>query len=308
MRIGLAFGDARKQQDLAGIASEIQSARGIDTAWVTQGPNLDALVTLATAGATTTVELGTAVVPFPQRHPLVLASQALTVQAATGNRLTLGIGVGIAAMVGPMFGLPTDRPARRLREYLEVLRPLLRGEAVDHHGEALTAAGAVAVEGAVAPPVLVAALGPAMLKVTGELADGTITWMTGPRTLAEHVVPSIIKAAHGRPAPRIVAGLHVCLTTDADAARSRYATDFALAGQVPEYRAMLDREGVDGPADVLLVGDEDTVAQRIDQLRDTGVTDLMLAPIGTAADQERTIEFLAMRHGRGRRGGPVRAR
>ena len=293
MRIGLAFGDARKQAGLAGIAREIQSASGIDTAWLTQGPNLDALVTLAIAGASSTVELGTAVVPFPQRHPLVLASQALTVQAATGNRLTLGIGAGIAAMVGPMFGLPTDRPARRLREYLEVLRPLLRGEAVDHHGETLTAVGAVAIEGAVAPPVLVAALGPAMLKVTGELADGTVTWMTGPRTLAEHVVPSITKAAQGRPAPRIVAGLHICLTNDADSTQAQYATDFALSGQVPEYRAVLDREGVSGPADVLLAGDEDTLAKRIAQLRDTGITDLMLAPIGTEAEQTRTIEFLS---------------
>lgn len=293
MRIGLAFGDARKQTGLAGIAHEIQSASGIDTAWLTQGPNLDALVTLAVAGATSTVELGTAVVPFPQRHPLVLASQALTVQAATGNRLTLGIGAGIAAMVGPMFGLPTDRPARRLREYLEVLRPLLRGEPVDHHGETLTAVGAVTIEGAVAPPVLVAALGPAMLKVTGELADGTITWMTGPRTLAEHVVPSITKAAQGRPAPRIVAGLHICLTNDTDSAQAQYATDFALSGQVPEYRAVLDREGVSGPADILLAGDEDTLAKRIAQLRDTGITDLMLAPIGTAAEQTRTIEFLS---------------
>lgn len=293
MRIGLAFGDARRQRDLSRITEEIRSARGIDTAWVTQGPNLDALITLATAGATS-VELGTAVVPFPQRHPLVLASQALTVQAATGNRLTLGIGAGIALMVGPMFGLPTERPARRLREYLEVLGPLLRGEAVDHHGETLTAVGSVAVEGAVAPPVLVAALGPAMLKVTGELADGTITWMTGPRTLENHVVPSITKAAQGRPAPRIVAGLHICLTTDLESARARYATDFALSGQVPEYRAVLDREGADGPADVLIAGDEGAVTQQLDRLRDTGITDLMLAPIGTPAEQTRTVEFLRL--------------
>ena len=297
MRIGLAFGDARKQRDLAGITEQIRTARGIDTAWLTQGPNLDALLTLATAGATSvgaaSVELGTAVVPFPQRHPLVLASQALTVQAATGNRLTLGIGAGIALMVGSMFGLPTDRPARRLREYLEVLRPLLRGEAVDHHGETLTAVGSVAIEGAVAPPVLVAALGPAMLKVTGELADGTITWMTGPRTLETHVVPSITKAAQGRPAPRIVAGLHICLTADLESTRTQYATDFALSGQVPEYRAVLDREGVDGPAEILIAGDESAVRKELDRLRDTGITDLMLAPIGTPAEQARTTEFVS---------------
>lgn len=297
MRIGLAFGDARQQRDLATITDQIRTARGITTAWVTQGPNLDALTTLAITGiqqgGVGVGELGTAVVPVPQRHPLMLASQALTVQAATGNRLTLGIGVGIARMVDSMYGLPTDRPARRLREYLQVLRPLLRGEAVDHHGEHLTAVGAVAIEGAAGPSVLVAALGPAMLRVTGELADGTITWMTGPRTLEEYVVPSITKAAQGRPAPRIVAGLHVCLTNDTDAARTRYATDFALSGQVPEYRAVLDREGATGPADVLIAGDERSITKQLDRLRNTGVTDAMLAPIGTADQQRRTTEFLA---------------
>jgi alkanesulfonate monooxygenase SsuD/methylene tetrahydromethanopterin reductase-like flavin-dependent oxidoreductase (luciferase family) len=115
--------------------------------------------------------------------------------------------------------------------------------------------------------------------------------MTGPRTLADHVVPSITKAADTP--PRIVAGFAVCVTADEDAVRARFAKDFALAGQVPEYRAMLDREGVDGPADVLLVGDEDTIAKQLDQLRDTGITDLMLAPIGTTAEQTRTVEFLA---------------
>lgn len=291
MRIGLAFGDVRGQRALPEIVDQMRTA-GVGTAWISQGPNLDALTTLAAVGPTG-IELGTAVVPFPQRHPLVLASQALTVQAATGNRLILGIGAGISRMVDSMYGLPTDRPARRLREYLEVLRPLLYGETVDHHGETLTAVGSVNVPGVQAPPVLVAALGPAMLRVAGELADGTVTWMTGPRTLAEHVVPSITKAANGR-APRIVAGLAVCVTADEDAVRSRFATDFALAGQVPEYRAMLDREGVAGPADVLMIGTEDVVAKHIDQLRDTGITDLMLAPIGDPAEQQRTTEFLTM--------------
>jgi F420-dependent oxidoreductase-like protein len=288
MQIGLAYGDVRGQRDPGVIADQIRGTHR--TAWISQGPNIDALTSLAVAGKGSG-ELGTAVVPFPQRHPLLLASQALTVQASTGNRLILGIGAGIARMVDTMYGLPTDRPARRLREYLEVLRPLLRGESVDHHGDTLTAVGSVAVEGAAAPPVLAAALGPAMLRVAGELADGTITWMTGPRTLADHVVPSIIKASDNQ--PRIVAGFAVCVTAEEDAVRARFATDFAMAGQVPEYRAMLDREGATGPADVLLAGDEDTIAKQFDQLRDTGITDLMLAPIGTTADQERTMNFLA---------------
>ncbi|WP_329003066.1 TIGR03564 family F420-dependent LLM class oxidoreductase [Kribbella sp. NBC_00709] len=295
MRIGLAFGDVRGPAPLAEITRQIQeaAAAGTSAAWVTHGVGWDALTTLAVAGPTAPgIELGTAVVPFPQRHPLVLAKQALTVQAAIGNRLTLGIGAGIARMVSTMYGLPTDRPARRIREYLEVLRPLLRGETVDHHGETYTAVGAIDLPGAEAPSVLLAALGPAMLKVAGELADGTITWMTGPQTLSEYVVPSITRASGGR-SPRIVAGLGVCLTSAEDDVRARFAEQFALAGQVPEYRAMLDREGAAGPADVLVVGDEASIAKQLDRFRDSGATDLMLAPIGTREEQTRTTEFLS---------------
>jgi F420-dependent oxidoreductase-like protein len=312
MRIGMAFGDVRGSIPLPEIVDQIQQAAsaGFPTAWVSQALGWDALTTLAVAGAAVRgIELGTAVVPFPQRHPLLLASQALTVQAATGNRLTLGIGAGISAMVSTMYGLPTDHPARRLRQYLEVLHPLLRGEAVDHHTETLTAVGSVALPATTAglptgaaqapavgvPPVLLAALGPVMLRLAGELAEGTITWMTGPRTLADHIVPSVTKAAAdaGRPAPRIVAGLAVCVTADEQSVRARFAEQFALAGQVPEYRAMLDREGATSPADVLLVGTESTIAAAISRIADTGATDLMLAPIGTPDEQRRTTDALA---------------
>ena len=296
MRIGMAFGDVRGPAALPEIVDQIQAAAiaGFSTAWVSQALGWDALTTLAVARQAPGIELGTAVVPFPQRHPLVLASQALTVQAVTGNRLTLGIGAGISTMVNTMYGLPTDRPVRRLREYLEVLQPLLRGEPVSHHGETLTAVGSVDLPDVEAPPVLLAALGPAMLRLAGEVADGTITWMTGPRTLADHIVPSIAKAAVGRPEPRVVAGFAVCVTADeTTTVRERFGKDFAMAGQVPEYRAMLDREGATGPGDVLLVGDDNAIARQIDQLRTTGITDLFLAPIGTPTEQRHTTETLA---------------
>jgi F420-dependent oxidoreductase-like protein len=295
MRIGMAFGDVRGPAALPEIVGQVQeaAAAGFSTAWVSQALGWDALTTLAVAGQVPDIELGTAVVPFPQRHPLVLASQALTTQAATGNRLTLGIGAGISAMVSSMYGLPVDRPVARLREYLEVLCPLLRGESVLRHGETLTAVGSVQVTDVVAPPILLAALGPAMLKLAGEVADGTITWMTGPRTLADHIVPSVAKAAAGRPEPRVVAGLAVCVTNDEDAVRTRFGEQYAMAGQVPEYRAMLEREGATGPADVLIVGTEQRVARSIARLRDTGITDLFLAPVGTPDEQRRTTAALS---------------
>jgi F420-dependent oxidoreductase-like protein len=279
------------------IVGQVRTAAdaGFSTAWSAQAFGWDALTALAVVGGRVPgIGLGTAVVPIPQRHPLVLASHALSVQAAVGDRLTLGIGAGIAMMVQNMFGLPGDRPARRMREYLSVLAPLLRGENVTHQGETLTAVGVVNVPGAKPPPVLVAALGPAMLRLAGELADGTVTWMAGPRTLADHIVPSITRAAEaaGRPAPQVVAGLVVCVTNGEAAVRERIAEQFALAGQVPEYRAVLDREGAAGPQDVVIVGDEDAVARDIRRLADAGVTEFIASPFGGAEEQDRTVRVL----------------
>ncbi|WP_020390041.1 TIGR03564 family F420-dependent LLM class oxidoreductase [Kribbella catacumbae] len=296
MRLGLAVGDVRGPASLDDVVQQTrEAADGFATAWISQALGSDALTALAVAGREVDgIELGTAVVPVAQRHPLVLASQALTVQAATANRLTLGIGAGISLMVGGMYGLPTDRPVQRMREYLQVLRPLLRGEAVDFDGETLKAVGSVQLPEAQAPQVLLAALGPAMLRVAGEFADGVVTWMTGPRTLADHIVPSVTKSAAdaGRPAPRVVAGLAVCVTDDEQGVRARFAEQFALAGQVPEYRAMLDREGARTPADVLLAGTESVVSRAIERIAATGATDLFLAPTGTPAEQRRTIAAL----------------
>ncbi|WP_345458243.1 LLM class F420-dependent oxidoreductase [Actinoallomurus oryzae] len=300
------MGDTRGPSTLEQLTGQVRAAAdaGFGTAWAAQAFGWDALTALAVAGAAVPgIGLGTAVVPIPQRHPLVLAGQALSVQAATGGRLTLGVGAGVAMMVQEMFGLPADRPARRMREYLSVLRPLLRGESVTHRGETLTAVGSVTVPDAEPPPVLVAALGPAMLRLAGELADGTVTWMTGPRSLGDHIVPLITKAAEtaGRPVPRVVAGLIVCVTNGEAAVRERIAEQYALAGQVPEYRAVLDREGAAGPQDVVIVGDEDDVARDVRRLADAGVTEFIASPFGSVEEQDRTIGVLADLAGSGAR-------
>lgn len=298
MKIGIAVGDLRGPASADEMVAQVRSAAdaGFGTAWASQAFGWDALTALAVAGTRVPgIALGSAVVPVPQRHPLALAGQALSVQAAVGNRFVLGIGAGIGAMTEGMFGLEAGRPARRMREYLGVLLPLLRGETVDHRGETLTAVGAVRIPGATPPPVLLAALGPAMLRVAGELTDGTVTWMAGPRTLGEHIVPSIGKAAEsaGRPAPRVVAGLIVSLTGDPAAVRARAAERFGMAGQVPEYRAALDREGAAGPQDVVIAGDESHVRRELRRLADAGVTELLAAPFGDAEEESRTLGLLA---------------
>jgi F420-dependent oxidoreductase-like protein len=298
MDIGIMVGDVRGPATLDEIVGQVQVAAeaGFRTAWSAQAPGWDALTLLAVAGSRVTgIGLGTAVVPVPQRHPLVLASHALSVQAATGNRLTLGIGAGVAMMTTGMFGMAADRPAQRMREYLSVLIPLLHGENVSYQGETVSAAGRVDVPGAEPPALLLAALGPAMLGVAGRLADGTVTWMAGPRSIGEHVVPAVSKAASaaGRPAPQVIAGFLVCVTSDRDGARERIARQFGMAGQVPEYRSVLDREGAGGPEDIAITGDEETVARQLSCLADAGATGLMASPFGTPAEQDRTTSVLA---------------
>lgn len=293
MDIGVGIGEVRGPVGFPGLLDQAEQVRraGLGTVWVSQGMGWDALTALAAVGGHVPgVRLGTGVVPVPQRHPLVLAGQALSVQAATGNRLTLGVGAGISAFTERMFGITHDRPARRLREYLEVLLPLLRGESVGHHGATITAFGQVRVPGADAPEVLLAALGPAMLRVAGELTSGTITWMTGVRTLADHIVPTITRV---NAKARVVAGLLTCVTDDETGVRQRISEQFAVAGQVPEYRAVLDREGAAGPGDVVVVGDESLVRKQLDRIRDAGVTDFLAVPYGSAAEQVRTVAVLA---------------
>ena len=275
---------------------------GLSSVWSPQIFGYDALTLLAVVGREVDgIELGTAVVPTYPRHPIVLAGQALTTQAASGGRLALGIGLSHRIVIESMFGHSFDKPARHMREYLSVLLPLLQGQAVSFQGETLkaTTMGPLDVK-AKPPPVLLAALAPVMLRLAGSVADGTVTWMTGPSTIGDHIVPSIARAAKeaGRPEPRVVAGLPVCVTADPDAARERAATTFAIYGQLPSYRAMLDREGAEGPADVAIVGDQDAVASGLTALFDAGATEVVAAPYGSDEERKRTADLLTSLAGR----------
>ena len=226
-------------------------ADGFASYWAPQIFGHDALTALAVIGREVPrIELGTSVVPTYPRHPMMMAQQALTVNAAAGGRLCLGIGLSHQIVVESMWGMSFDKPVRHMREYLEVMMPLLEGKPVSHAGEAFNVNGGVNVPGGTRPNVVIAALGEQMLKVTAALADGTLTWCTGPQTLANHTIPTLKAAADkvGRDAPRVIAALPVCVTNDREAALQRAAQVFVVYGQLPSYRAMLDKEGAAGPA------------------------------------------------------------
>jgi F420-dependent oxidoreductase-like protein len=282
MRIGVFLGEPAGPDPVLDLAEKLRAAAeaGFASAWIPHIFGVDALTAIAAAGREAPgIEIGTSVIPTYPRHPMALAQQALTTQSAIGGRLALGIGLSHQLVIEGMFHLSFDRPARHMREYLDVLLPLVRENKVDAKGETLGASGALNVPGASPFPVLLAALAPRMLRLAGGVADGTVTWMTGPRTIAEHIVPSIRAAADdaGRADPRVVCALPVCVSDDPDAARERAAKVFAVYGQLPSYRAMLDREGAEGPADVAVVGDEASVRDQIEAIAAHGATDFVAA-------------------------------
>lgn len=293
MRIGIWIGAQAPSLDHITAQVRAAAAAGRASAWLGGNDGWDALTALTVAGTLVPdIALGTAILTTYPRHPLVLASQALSVQAAIGNRLTLGVGVSNRFVVEGQYGASFDRPARHLREYLAALVPLLRGETVAVQGESVRATGAVTVPGARPPALLVAALGPTMLRIAGEFAEGTITNWATPTAIAEHILPTITAAAPGR-TPRIVAATFVCVTDDEAGRRAEVAQRFGRVEQVPSYRAMLDRGGAAGVADAVIVGDENAVAKQIARMADAGTTELVVHPLGTDAEQARTHALLA---------------
>ncbi|HEY4948650.1 MAG TPA: LLM class F420-dependent oxidoreductase [Acidimicrobiales bacterium] len=296
MRIGVMFDTEQPFEEMVGQVVGLRDA-GIEMAWSSQIFGYDALTALAVISREVPdIDVGTAVIPTYPRHPVMLAGQALTVQAATGGRLTLGIGLSHQMVIENVFGLSFEQPARHMREYLSILMPLLEGEQVTFAGETLSAStfGPLQID-APAPIVLVAALGTTMLGIAGRMASGTVTWMTGPATVESHIVPTIRAAAAkaGRPEPRIGVGLPVCVTDDAATAREKAAEVFSIYGQLPSYRAMLDREGAGGPADVAIVGTEAEVKAKVKRLADIGTTDFCGAPFGTVEQIKASIGALA---------------
>jgi len=298
VRIGIKVAETFGAEPMEERIGQVRAAAaaGFASVWSSEPTDSDPLTTLAVVGREVPgIGLGTAILHTYPRHPLVLAGQALTVQAATGNRLTLGVGPGARFLIEDLRGIPYERPVRHTREYLSALAPLLRGEKVDYRGETITAVGQIRIAGARPPSLVLSALGPAMLGLAGELADGTVTAFTGPRALADHVVPAITRAAAaaGRPAPRVVAGASICVTTDAAAARAGFAERFGFFGEIPSYRAMLDREGVAGVADVAIAGDETAVERELRRYADAGATELVASLFGSAEEQARTMTLLA---------------
>jgi F420-dependent oxidoreductase-like protein len=298
MKMGVFFGGSGDLENLVTTAVRAEE-QGFDAMWYGQVFGPDVMTAVALAGPRTSrIEFGTSVVPTYPRHPHVMAQQALTVQAATGGRFSLGIGLSHHMVVQGMWGMSYERPAVHMREYVTVVKSLHESGRADFSGEFFNVHANLEAAQTPPPPVLIAALAPVMLKVAGALADGTITWMTGPKTLESHIVPRISRAANeaGRPEPRVVSALPVAVWDDVQEAREKAARSFAVYGTLPNYRRMLDIEGVSGPADIAITGNEAEVEHQVRAVAATGATDFVAAefPVGDdpKASLARTREVL----------------
>ncbi|MFV8245768.1 LLM class F420-dependent oxidoreductase [Mycolicibacterium peregrinum] len=311
MRLGVMIGAERGDmaRKVAKLVSDIQWAESasLDSAWMPQVPNdFDLLSMVALmASNTSRIELGTAVVPLQAQHPIALARQALSVHAISGGRLVLGVGPSHHWIVRDMLGLPYDKPAAYTRDYLQVLNAATSGPGdVDVENDSFTVHNPTVLGADTPMPVLVSALGPVMLQIAGEHADGTSLWMADEKAIGEHIAPKINKAAAeaGKPAPRIVAGIPVtlCANSEIEEAKDRANRVLAEAETSPNYQRLLDRGEARNVGDLLAAGDEESILKRFKQFADAGVTDLSvrLLPIGETRDEliaskYRTREVIA---------------
>jgi F420-dependent oxidoreductase-like protein len=301
VRIGLMIGPerGRYRDKVSKLVTDAQSAEGAGFAsiWVPQIPDeFDALTAVALMGdATSTVEIGTAVMPIQTRHPVAMAQQALADQAVCEGRFVLGLGPSHHWIVEDMLGLAYDRPARQVRDYLEVLNVALAGPGrVDVENDSYRVHNDIDVTDIAPTPVLVAALAPVMLRIAGELASGTILWMADERAIGDHVVPRITKAAGeaGNPSPRVVAGVPVALCADEEVEAARAWANRALghAEYSPNYQRLLEHGDATDVGDLLAAGDESAVVARLQSFRDAGVTDLAVRVLPLGPDRAARIE------------------
>ncbi|MBP2325845.1 F420-dependent oxidoreductase-like protein [Kibdelosporangium banguiense] len=280
MRIGIFVEDMGKTVDEYLGTTRAASAAGIESVWLGERLGWDPLTLLAITGREVAgIGLGTAVMRSYARHPLALASQALTV----GNGLKLGIGPSHRPLIEGQYGYSYDRPIRHLREYLSALIRLLRGESVSYQGETVKVEGQITAPGTAAPPVLISALGPQMLRLAGELADGTITVWAGARSIAEYFAPAV---------KQVYASICVSVTDDPAGLRDVLNQTYGPARDMPSYRAVLDREGFDNVGETAVVGDENAVRKQIQRFADAGTAELIAVPFGSDAEQRRTIALL----------------
>jgi F420-dependent oxidoreductase-like protein len=276
-------------------------AAGVWQIWMVQPPSgPDTLTTLSAAATkTSTVRLGTSIVPTYPRHPLVLAQQALSLDDIAPGRLRLGVGPSHQAIIEGIYGLPQTTPLAHLREYVKVLRAALWEGRVDHHGQFFNVV--VTLPRTTQTPVLISTLGKKAFELAGEIADGALSWVCPVSYLLNTGIPALraaAAAANGRSAPPpLVAYVSVALSEDRHSVMAAGHRVLDMYAKLPFYAKMFADAGFpltagqtvpDSLVENLIVsGNEATVATRFTELLAAGLDELMvtLIPIKDAVNE-----------------------
>lgn len=302
MTIGVALSTVESGNAVDEVVEQAQhaSAAGIGSVWFGQRFDYDAIALAGIVGREVPgLKVGTSAVPVFARHPLLVVSQAQTVQAATHGRFQLGLALGAPNLVEPTFGIAYQRPVDLVREFLTVARSLVETGTADHHGELLTAAPplSTAVAGAGTNlPLLVAAMGPRALQASGELADGILPYLAGPRVLASRIVPQVTKAASevGRPPIRVIAFVPAIVTDDIAAGRAAAEEAMSFYDAIPSYQRVVAAEGLERASELVLVGSAAEVRSGIGRYYDAGATDVVVTESGLLGPQVRQETWAAI--------------
>ncbi|GCE45255.1 putative F420-dependent oxidoreductase [Thermosporothrix hazakensis] len=296
-RIGLSV-QPQEPAKLVETLVEIEKV-GVSHIWIGGAPWEPDILTVLTAAAmrTTRLKMGTAIIQAFARHPVFLALQASSFHALAPGRLQLGIGASSPLYAKRAYGIEMDAPFAYLREYMQVLRPLLHEGAVRHQGRFLTTDIELPTTAPI--PLLMAALGPKAFRLAGEIADGAISAMCPVPYLLHTALPALQEGATraGRKCPRLVAHVPVVFTEDRETAlqigrqamriyttRPNYRTMFVAAGfSLAEIEAVSERL----VESLLVYGDERRIRERLLELLHTEIDELTvgLIPVADAAQE-----------------------
>lgn len=282
-------------------------AAGLDTAWLTNTAQTpDPLGVFAAAAMSTgRIELGTSIVQTYPRHPLALVQEALVIDELAPGRLRLGVGPSGPRVIEPTFGIPYAKPTTHLREYVTILRGALHDGAVDFQGELLS--GKLRLAGPTQVRVIASALRAKSFALAGELTDGAVSWMCARQYIRDVAAPALASgaAAAGRERPPLVAHVPLVVSTDDAAVRAQVPVQFGFYLKVQMYQNMFRDAGYPEAAEgtfsdrlienLAIWGDEDTVRQRVLDMRAHGADEVLVSVISLRDDpaaRERTIEVL----------------
>ena len=274
--------------------------RGFHGVWIPSITGFDPVVVAALAGSRTErILVGTSVVPTFPRHPVAMAQEAQTANIALGGRFRLGIGTSHVPVIENMYGIPFEKPIRHMREYVEVVKALVRDGSVAHQGELYRVTMGLDLPEGRGFPVMISVLSEQMSRLAGRVADGAITWLAPASYIASTVVPLVKEGAEqaGRPAPPVVAQVPATCSTDPDDVRKVVRRLFAVYPHLPFYNTMMQKAGLPGAADalgsgwsdelidaVIPYGDEAALADRVQEYLDAGADEVVFSPFPTGGD------------------------